>query len=73
MMPSTLTRLSGPLAEKHPQSIMLSPPFLGSQPRAFYKDRVVLHRRCKDCKFVRRKGRQYIICKTHPRHKQRKI
>ncbi|KAJ8943890.1 hypothetical protein NQ318_019497 [Aromia moschata] len=27
-------------------------------------------KRCKDCYFVRREERLYIICKTHPRHKQ---
>ncbi|XP_055610505.1 39S ribosomal protein L36, mitochondrial [Uranotaenia lowii] len=29
-----------------------------------------LKRRCKDCYFVMRKERLYVICKTHPRHKQ---
>ncbi|XP_044736316.1 uncharacterized protein LOC123298390 [Chrysoperla carnea] len=29
-----------------------------------------LRRRCKDCYYVRRKERLYIICETHPRHKQ---
>ncbi|EDV28200.1 uncharacterized protein TRIADDRAFT_21362 [Trichoplax adhaerens] len=26
---------------------------------------------CSGCKFVRRKGRLYVICKKKPRHKQR--
>ena len=29
-----------------------------------------LRKRCKDCYFVKREGRLYNICKTHPRHKQ---
>uniref|UniRef100_A0A182WJZ4 Ribosomal protein n=1 Tax=Anopheles minimus TaxID=112268 RepID=A0A182WJZ4_9DIPT len=29
-----------------------------------------LKRRCKDCYFVMRQERLYVICKTHPRHKQ---
>ncbi|NWR75784.1 RM36 protein, partial [Centropus unirufus] len=36
------------------------------------KTKVSLKRRCKDCFFVRRRGRLYIYCKTNPRHKQRK-
>lgn len=29
-----------------------------------------LHLRCKDCYFVTRRERLYVMCKTHPRHKQ---
>nr|AAX62411.1 putative mitochondrial ribosomal protein L36 [Lysiphlebus testaceipes] len=29
-----------------------------------------LQRRCKDCYFFATKGRWFIRCKTHPRHKQ---
>ncbi|XP_062550628.1 uncharacterized protein LOC134215457 [Armigeres subalbatus] len=29
-----------------------------------------LKRRCKDCFFVVRHQRLYVLCKTHPRHKQ---
>jgi large subunit ribosomal protein L36 len=35
-----------------------------------FKVKKVLKRRCKDCYFVVRHGRMYVICKTHPRHKQ---
>ncbi|XP_074841573.1 large ribosomal subunit protein bL36m [Carettochelys insculpta] len=35
------------------------------------KSRGVIKRRCKDCFVVRRRGRLYVYCKTHPRHKQR--
>ncbi|NXX88185.1 RM36 protein, partial [Centropus bengalensis] len=37
------------------------------------KTKVSLKRRCKDCFFVRRRGRLYIYCKSNPRHKQRKL
>lgn len=30
-------------------------------------------RRCKDCYFVVRQDRFYVMCKTHPRHKQMAI
>ncbi|KAF7285904.1 hypothetical protein GWI33_009377 [Rhynchophorus ferrugineus] len=29
-----------------------------------------VRRRCKDCYFVRRQERMYVICRTHRRHKQ---
>lgn len=29
-----------------------------------------VRRRCKDCYLVRRNERMFVICKTHPRHKQ---
>lgn len=29
-----------------------------------------VNRRCKDCYFVVREERLYVMCKTHPRHKQ---
>lgn len=32
-----------------------------------------VRRRCKDCYFVRREERMYVICKTHPRHKQMSV
>uniref|UniRef100_A0A672IFB1 Ribosomal protein n=1 Tax=Salarias fasciatus TaxID=181472 RepID=A0A672IFB1_SALFA len=35
------------------------------------KTKSALKRRCKDCFFVRRRGRLFVFCKTHPRHKQR--
>uniref|UniRef100_A0A3B3QQN5 Ribosomal protein n=1 Tax=Paramormyrops kingsleyae TaxID=1676925 RepID=A0A3B3QQN5_9TELE len=35
------------------------------------KTRTSLKRRCKDCFFVRRRGRLFVFCKTNPRHKQR--
>ncbi|XP_048371713.1 39S ribosomal protein L36, mitochondrial [Sphaerodactylus townsendi] len=50
---------------KHPLPIL--------QPVASFKSKVALKKRCKDCYFVRRRGRLYVYCKTHPRHKQRKL
>ncbi|XP_067413520.1 large ribosomal subunit protein bL36m [Emydura macquarii macquarii] len=35
------------------------------------KTKGIVRRRCKDCFFVRRRGRLFVYCKTHPRHKQR--
>lgn len=35
-----------------------------------FKVKGLLKRRCKDCYYVIRENRGYIICKTHPRHKQ---
>ncbi|CAM4511870.1 large ribosomal subunit protein bL36m [Lepidochelys kempii] len=35
------------------------------------KTKGVIKRRCKDCFIVRRRGRLFVYCKTHPRHKQR--
>ncbi|XP_040909319.1 39S ribosomal protein L36, mitochondrial [Toxotes jaculatrix] len=41
------------------------------QPSAGMKTKSALKRRCKDCFFVRRRGRLFVFCKTNPRHKQR--
>ncbi|XP_042632708.1 39S ribosomal protein L36, mitochondrial-like [Cyprinus carpio] len=41
------------------------------QPAAGMKTKTALKRRCKDCFFVRRRGRLFVFCKSHPRHKQR--
>ncbi|KAK7898639.1 hypothetical protein WMY93_019492 [Mugilogobius chulae] len=41
------------------------------QPSASMKTKSALKRRCKDCFFVRRRGRLFVFCKTNPRHKQR--
>lgn len=40
---------------------------------AGFKVKGRLKRRCKDCYFVMRQERMYVICKTHPRHKQMAI
>ncbi|XP_043072871.1 39S ribosomal protein L36, mitochondrial isoform X2 [Puntigrus tetrazona] len=41
------------------------------QPAAGMKTKTALKRRCKDCFFVRRRGRLFVFCKSHPKHKQR--
>lgn len=41
------------------------------QPSMGMKTKTALKKRCKDCFFVRRHGRLYVFCKSHPRHKQR--
>ncbi|XP_061616261.1 large ribosomal subunit protein bL36m isoform X1 [Phyllopteryx taeniolatus] len=41
------------------------------QPADGMKTKSALRRRCKDCFFVRRRGRLFVFCKTNPRHKQR--
>eukprot|EP00049_Salpingoeca_infusionum_P018775 m.358731 g.358731 ORF g.358731 m.358731 type:complete len:120 (-) comp18263_c0_seq1:259-618(-) len=40
-------------------------------PVATLKVRSSLRKLCKSCQFVRRKGRLYVVCSKHPRHKQR--
>uniref|UniRef100_A0A1B6DHN0 Ribosomal protein n=1 Tax=Clastoptera arizonana TaxID=38151 RepID=A0A1B6DHN0_9HEMI len=35
-----------------------------------FKVRYVLKKRCKDCYFAARDGRNYVLCPTHGRHKQ---
>ncbi|KAG9464036.1 hypothetical protein GDO78_020615 [Eleutherodactylus coqui] len=35
------------------------------------KTKGVLKKRCKDCYIVKRRGRLYVYCKSHGRHKQR--
>ncbi|XP_059497512.1 large ribosomal subunit protein bL36m [Stegostoma tigrinum] len=41
------------------------------QGMAGMKTKTSVKKRCKDCFFVRRRGRLYVYCKSHPRHKQR--
>lgn len=40
-------------------------------PSRGFKDKDVLTKRCKDCYFQKIDGRWYVLCNTHPRHKQR--
>ncbi|MDD5341171.1 MAG: 50S ribosomal protein L36 [Patescibacteria group bacterium] len=35
------------------------------------KVRASVRPRCRDCKVIRRKKRVWVICKSHPKHKQR--
>lgn len=52
-----------------PPGLLLPPAVL----LAGLKTKTSLKRRCKDCFIVRRRGRLYVLCKTNPRHKQRKL
>ncbi|XP_059550631.1 large ribosomal subunit protein bL36m [Myotis daubentonii] len=69
-------RVAGP-AGAEPSAAVASP--LSCQPLPFlqqtlgFKNKAVLKKRCRDCYRVKRRGRWYIYCKTHPRHKQRQI
>ncbi|XP_024214419.1 large ribosomal subunit protein bL36m [Halyomorpha halys] len=38
-----------------------------------FKVKLKLRKRCKDCYFVIREQRAYVICHTHPRHKQKSM
>lgn len=63
------------LSKGYPQQItykrqLLSPPSISFIPNCGFKVKGILKRRCKDCYFVRRQDRLYVICETHPRHKQ---
>ncbi|KFB44444.1 AGAP005927-PA-like protein [Anopheles sinensis] len=69
-------RQPAPLANQCSTPAIAAPKFL--QPIAIpllqhacgFKVKGRLKRRCKDCYFVMRQERLYVICKTHPRHKQ---
>ncbi|KAJ3616363.1 hypothetical protein MTP99_003892 [Tenebrio molitor] len=39
-------------------------------PSCGFKVKGRVRRRCKDCYMVMREQRMYVLCKTHPRHKQ---
>ncbi|KAJ3651416.1 hypothetical protein Zmor_017460 [Zophobas morio] len=52
------------------QTTFLAPTTFNVTPSCGFKVRGKLRRRCKDCYFVRRQERLYVICETHPRHKQ---
>ncbi|XP_073933868.1 large ribosomal subunit protein bL36m isoform X2 [Castor canadensis] len=43
------------------------------QPALEFKTKGVIKKRCKDCYYVKRRGRWLILCKTNPRHKQRQM
>ncbi|EAA11645.5 AGAP005927-PA [Anopheles gambiae str. PEST] len=68
--PSPLTNQCSREALVNPGQLLLTPlpPLLNLVSGFKVKGR--LKRRCKDCYFVMRQERLYVICKTHPRHKQ---
>lgn len=43
------------------------------QPALGFKTKGVIKKRCRDCYFVKRRGRWFIYCKTNPKHKQRQM
>lgn len=51
-------------------SQLLRPSIVSVEQNCGFKVKGRLRRRCKDCYFVMREKRLYVICKTHPRHKQ---
>lgn len=51
-------------------SQLLAPKVINIVPVCGFKVKGRLRRRCKDCYFVVREQRLYVICKTHPKHKQ---
>uniref|UniRef100_A0A0A9XKQ8 Ribosomal protein n=1 Tax=Lygus hesperus TaxID=30085 RepID=A0A0A9XKQ8_LYGHE len=53
-----------------PRSLLSLPPPVSSMQVAGFKVKYALKRRCKDCYFVVRQERRYVMCPTHPRHKQ---
>lgn len=52
------------------QTPLLQPASLTLTPERGFKQMGKLKKRCKDCFFVMRHERLYVLCKTHPRHKQ---
>ncbi|KAL3271485.1 hypothetical protein HHI36_021968 [Cryptolaemus montrouzieri] len=48
----------------------LAPTVIDLIPNCGFKVKGLVRRRCKDCFFVSREERLYVLCKTHPRHKQ---
>lgn len=52
------------------KSTLISPVNLQIIQTCGFKVKGRLKKRCKDCYFVMRRERNYVICKTHPRHKQ---
>ncbi|XP_060915768.1 large ribosomal subunit protein bL36m [Labrus mixtus] len=58
-------------AQFGPSLLGVRPQLPWVQPSAGMKTKSALKRRCKDCFFVRRRGRLFVFCKTNPRHKQR--
>lgn len=57
-------------ANSHLPTPLLQPSSLTITSERGFKQMGKLKRRCKDCFFVMRHERLYVLCKTHPRHKQ---
>ncbi|KAK9746265.1 Ribosomal protein L36 [Popillia japonica] len=52
------------------QHNLLAIPSVSLNQTCGFKVKGRLRKRCKDCYFVMRQQRLYVICNTHPRHKQ---
>lgn len=59
-----------PITNQISVSNLLTPLMPSIVPSCGFKVKGRLKRRCKDCYFVMRNQRLYVICETHPRHKQ---
>uniref|UniRef100_A0A182P6C0 Ribosomal protein n=1 Tax=Anopheles epiroticus TaxID=199890 RepID=A0A182P6C0_9DIPT len=68
--PSPLTNQCSRQAVGSPSPLLSAPPVPFLNFVCGFKVKGRLKRRCKDCYFVMRQERLYVICKTHPRHKQ---
>uniref|UniRef100_A0A182NWS0 Ribosomal protein n=1 Tax=Anopheles dirus TaxID=7168 RepID=A0A182NWS0_9DIPT len=68
--PSPLANQCTKQALGHQTSLLQSPAVPLLSLVSGFKVKGRLKRRCKDCYFVMRQERLYVICKTHPRHKQ---
>lgn len=53
------------------RNLLQHPAIFGTITFRGFKDLDVLRKRCKNCYFVKEDGRWYVLCKSHPRHKQR--
>lgn len=75
---SMLTSFSASASNQHvcQPSRLLCPPQSAQQPiqmieKRWYHPKGVLDLRCKDCYFTKLDGFWHVLCKTHPRHKQK--
>lgn len=60
--------------QQFPQhNLLLSVPQTYLNQTCGFKVKGQLRRRCKDCYFVMRQQRLFVICKTNPRHKQMSV
>lgn len=65
-----INRSLAPISDSQLTRPLLQPSSLALNFDRGFKQMGRLKRRCKDCYFVMRQERLYVICKTHPRHKQ---